>query len=180
MHKIHLTIKFAPDLIAFEDMPIKYVKVVLHIFQNQNDPTVIHPPGNFTNSIEHLNVLRSWFHDPSLGINAKLANVCDPLPKVPGFESPHIPDARIRFLFDGIENQDVFFYNDDVLWGGGPNCGNGTSLDRFTGTAITNNPIVQSDPDILNSVHVFLPSVSAALNPSSNCISYSEGGIHSI
>lgn len=183
-------IKFAPNPDFPEDTPIKYVKVVLHVFQNQDDPTVIHPPGNFTNSVEHMNVLRSWFHDPNLGINAKLANVCDPQPKVPGFESPHIPDARVRFLFDGIENQDVFFYNDPVLWAGGFYCCNfGSPYGDFANVAIQNNPIVQGDPNILNAVHVFMPAVSIGpnVNPNpdnpnnNNCPcgtmpSYTEGG----
>lgn len=35
---------FAPNPDSPEDTPIKYVKVVLHVFQNWDDPNVIHPP----------------------------------------------------------------------------------------------------------------------------------------
>lgn len=99
------TINYAPDSHFPEHTPIKYIKFVLHVFQNSN---AVFPPGNYTNSPEHLDVLRSWFHHPTKGINARLSNLCDPQPKVPGNESPHIPDSRMRFIFDGVENQEVF------------------------------------------------------------------------
>ena len=166
------TIDYAPDPNALEETPLKYIKVVLHVFQNSSDPNVLFSPGNFTNSVEHLDVLRSWFHHPTKGINARLSNICDPLPKVVGFESPHIPDSRIRFLFDGIENKDIFFYDDPDLWGGGARYGSIRYFD-FLQEAVTNNAIVQADPDILNSVHVFMPAVSTS---STQPVSYSEGG----
>ncbi len=166
------TLNFAPDPDFPEHTPIKYVKVVLHIFQNQN---AVFPPGNFSNSQYDLDILRSWFHHPTKGINARLANLCDPQPKVPGNESPHIPDARVQFLFDGIENQDVFFYEDATLWGGGFYCGNqATYYGQLVDAAVNNNPVVQNNPNILNSVHVFM--VGASVNLSSNCYNYGGGG----
>lgn len=158
-------IGFAPNADHPEDTPIKFIRVVLHFFQNWNDPFVIHPPGNFTNSQEHMDVIRSWFHHPVRGINARLANICDPLPKVPGNESPHIPDARVRFLYEGIENEDVFFYNDPELWAGGYYCCNlgGPRADMIS-KAITNNPAIQASEDLRNALHVFYTGVSIGPN----------------
>lgn len=79
------TINYAPNPDFPEHTPIKYIKFVLHVFQNSN---AVFPPGNFTNSQAHLNVLRSWFHHPAKGMNARMTNLCDPQPKVPGNESP--------------------------------------------------------------------------------------------
>jgi hypothetical protein len=165
------TINYAPNPDFPVYTPIKYIKFVLHVFQN---PNAVFPPGNFTNSQAHLDVLRSWFHHPAKGMNARMAYLCDPQPKVPGNESPFIPDSRVRFLFDGIESQDVFFYEDPVLWGGGYYCGNGGSFyDEMYDAAVTNNPAVNSNPDILNSVHVFLAGASA----SNSCVpGYWSGG----
>lgn len=166
------TLSYAPDPDFPEHTPIKYVKIVLHIFQNSSAPAL--PPGNFTNSLEHINVLKSWFHHPTAGLNARMANLCDPQPKVPGFETPFISDSRLRFIFEGTENKDIFFYDNATLWGGGHFCGNGgTFYNSLYNMAVTNNPVVNSDPNILNSVHVFM--VGASQNP--NCgPNYGGGG----
>lgn len=169
-----ITNLYAPDADFPEHTPIKYVKFVIHIFQNTSDPEIPAPPGNFTSDPEHINVLRSWFHHPTKGINVRLAGLCDPEPKVQGHETPYISDSRMRFLFDGVENQDVFFYNNPTLWAAGWYCDmSGSLYDNLYNTAVTNNPLVTSDPNILNSVHVFLVGTSKRLNCGPN---YGGGG----
>lgn len=101
---------------------IQYVKVVLHIFQREHPDSlglhVVHPtdPGNFTS--DDLPLLRSWFTEPE-GINGFFFQI----PDDPDDGSPHIPDARIRLLNEGIEGKDVFFHPDNKAWGMGYSCG---------------------------------------------------------
>lgn len=125
---------YAPDPDRPEDTPIQYVKMVLHIFQREDpDSLGMHvlnkdDPGNYTR--EHLDLIRSWFTD-SAGINGFFMSIPDD--STDG--SIHIPDARIRFLNQGIEGVDVFFHPDNRAWGMGYSCeGKGTT--RYYGEAV--------------------------------------------
>mgnify|MGYP006268898685 CR=1 FL=1 len=103
---------FTPDSNFPEHTPVRYLKTVLHIFQTE-DPN---DPMNFTNSPEHINVLKSWFNESISGsANYVLANLCDD----PDDLSPHVPDARIQLLNTGTIGDDIFFYQNDHAWGFG-------------------------------------------------------------
>jgi hypothetical protein len=168
------TLDYAPDAAAPELTPIKYIKFVLHVFQTP-DESVMFAPGNFSNSERDIEFMRSWFHHPQKGFNAILANICAPMPQVDTFRSPHIGDSRVRFLFDGVEGEDLFFYKNHSLWGGGYYCNNfGNSYNQLYRTGVDSNKIVQSDPDILNAVHIFMTSVS--INKRDSTVCYGEGG----
>lgn len=159
------SLNYAPDPDHPEHTPIRYVKVVLHIFQKE-DPAqlgqwVVHPtdPGNFT--IADLGILQSWFTATG-GPNGVMSNLCDD----PTDGSPHIPDARIRFLNEGIINQDVFFHPDNMAWGVGyGKCGNsGASSewydmdDNYVKNPSTSHPQYNAlvDPETKNAFHVFI------------------------
>ncbi len=111
-------IKFAPDPDFPEHTPIKYIKLIIHVFQleDPNDPDF---PGNFQNIPDHINVIRSWFDDPVYGVNSRLGNLCDD----PVDFSDHMPDARFRIKFDGNVGEDLFFHQDFEAWRTGFFCG---------------------------------------------------------
>lgn len=118
---------YAPDPTRLEDAPIQYIKMVLHIFQRENPDSLGHHvlnttnPGNYT--LEQLDIIRSWFSDPD-GINGFFQQIPDD--STDG--SINIPDARIRFLNQGLDGVDVFFHPDNRAWGMGYSCGSqGTS-----------------------------------------------------
>ena len=100
-------INFAPDPVYYEHTPIRYIKVILHIFQTE-DPS--HPQHW---SSEHIPLLKSWFTHPD-GPNGLLGNVCVPTAD----PTVHIPDSRIRFLLEhGVEGEDIFFHKNNEHWG---------------------------------------------------------------
>lgn len=125
---------YAPDPARPDDTPIQYIKMVLHIFQREHPDSigrhVVHPqdPGNYTR--QHLDLIRSWFTHPD-GINGFFQQI----PDDPADGSVHIPDARIRFVNQGIEGEDVFFHPDNKAWGMGYSCG-GKSTSRYYSQAV--------------------------------------------
>ena len=88
--------------------PLKYIKVVLHVFQT----TVAGDPRNFTSA--DIPVLKDWFDHPN-GVNGLLQNMCDDPDDGPAWNE----DARIRFVWNGVENEDIFFYQNNNAWGTG-------------------------------------------------------------
>ena len=98
---------YGPDPDFPEHTPIKYIKVVLHIFQ-QEPPL---DPKNYT-AEDHMEVIQSWFTDPD-GANKQWSNLC-PDPGV----TPVMTDARLRLVNTGTEGYDVFFHQDNDGWAG--------------------------------------------------------------
>lgn len=159
-----MSLNYAPDPDHPDHTPIHYVKVVLHIFQKE-DPAqlnkwIVDPqdPGNFTE--EHLGILRSWF-TPNGGANFRMTNLCDD----PDDSSPHISDGRIRFINEGIVNQDVFFHPDNKAWGvgitgcsGSPSPYYNTMATKYVDNPSTDHPQYNSliDPETQNAFHVFI------------------------
>ncbi|WP_211356928.1 right-handed parallel beta-helix repeat-containing protein, partial [Phaeodactylibacter luteus] len=132
----------------------------MHVFQTE-DPN---DPRNFTqNDIE---LLKSFFDGPG-GANDLLANLCDD----PTDGSPHMTDARIRLLNEGIINGDVFFYQDNKAWGVGTlGCGEYLNSNNCPGNPATTADCLfpnynyaknisvnsLSDPAIKNAYHILL------------------------
>lgn len=79
-------------------IPIKYVRLALHIFQKEDGPE-----ENFTD--DDLDII----HDIFDGVNEVYANL-DPVD--PG-TSAYIPDSRIQFV---LEDENIFFWEDDDDW----------------------------------------------------------------
>lgn len=107
-------LNYAPDPSYLELTPIRYVKVMLHIFQvapvaNQT----YNGPQHFTS--QHVPLIKSWI-DGVEGTNQGIfANLC---PANTNTSSPHIPDSRIRFLLEyGEEGKDIFFHANTNHWG---------------------------------------------------------------
>lgn len=161
------SIAYAPDPLAPELTPIRYVNVVLHIFQKEDpnnlDQFVVHPtdPGNFTEA--HLPLIDSWFNGPN-GVNGFLGNLCEP-----DEPSPWIKDSRIRFLNTGTVGHDIFFHPDNKGWGVGfGTCGNSsasaywfgsnTGIRKYVNNPPANHPHVDAllSPETKNSFHVFI------------------------
>ena len=109
-------INYAPDPIFPEITPLKYVKVILHIFQveDPNNPNQPHPTDPQHYSSQHVGLIKSWFDHPD-GVNEGfLGNLCPPTAD----QSPHISDSRIRFLLEyGEEGKDIFFHANNEHWG---------------------------------------------------------------
>ena len=140
-----------PDPDFPEHTPIRYIKVVLHIFQ-KTDPN---DPGNFTNA--DMDLIRSWFTDPN-GVNKQWSTgLCAD----PTSTSPVMTDARIRVINEGKEGEDVFFYQDDAAWGMGFYPGISSTI---FANAITNYVSTISDVETLNAFHVFMAGVSEEPN----------------
>ncbi|MBP7272871.1 MAG: hypothetical protein KA974_03470 [Saprospiraceae bacterium] len=97
---------YAPDPEHPERTPIKYVKVVMHVFQKENP----NDPDNYTEA--HCDVIKSYFHGKG-GVNDFLANLCP----APDDSSPDYKDARFRLLNSGTLNYDVFFHPNNAGWG---------------------------------------------------------------
>lgn len=113
---------FLPDPSDVEAIDLKYVKVIVHIFQKEdpNNPGQPHPtdPQNWNIHAnnpdeDHLAVIKSWYQSPD-GLNKLLAGLCDD----PGDFSPHIEDSRVRFLLEyGEVGKDIFFHANNRDWG---------------------------------------------------------------
>ncbi|MBK8566432.1 MAG: T9SS type A sorting domain-containing protein [Saprospiraceae bacterium] len=109
-------LNYAPDPSYLELTPIRYVKVMLHIFQvappsDPNQP--YHGPQHFTS--QHVPLIKSWI-DGVEGTNQGIfANLC---PANTNTSSPYISDSRIRFLLEyGEEGKDIFFHANTDHWG---------------------------------------------------------------
>ncbi|MEO1262445.1 MAG: hypothetical protein AAFZ15_26800 [Bacteroidota bacterium] len=162
---------YGPDPDFPEHTPLRYIKVVLHIFQKEDpqNPGQIHPtdPANYT-AEDHMDIIQSWFTDPN-GTNNQWSDMCS-IPEV----VPTMTDARIRVVNTGTEGYDVFFHPDNSGWNGNLS---------FMKTKYVTNPqpsVVGSayyqsltDPDVLNAHHVFI----ADNHDNSECGGgYTEGG----
>ncbi|MCB9290722.1 MAG: T9SS type A sorting domain-containing protein [Lewinellaceae bacterium] len=168
------SVSYAPDPDFPEHTPIRYIKTVIHIFQREDPDNlgnwVVHPddPCNFTK--EHIDVIKSWFNGPE-GANTHLGNLCDDINDF----SPHMRDARIRLLNNGIiadstatpGEADVFFHPDNRGWGMGVNGCEGNSSfywntmrSLYASNPAPNHPYFNhlNHPDIQNAFHVFLPA----------------------
>lgn len=161
------SINYAPDPNFPEHTPIRYIKTVLHIMQKEDPAQLgqwkIHPtdPGNFT--IEHIDLIRSWFNDPA-GSNGMLGNLCDD----PTDSSPHMTDSRIRLYNTGTVGTDIFFHPDNKGWGvghfGGDCSSNSISnyfydlRPNYIESPDINNPdyLALIDPETQDAFHVFI------------------------
>ncbi|MEO1261731.1 MAG: T9SS type A sorting domain-containing protein [Bacteroidota bacterium] len=138
---------YGPDPDFPEHTPIKYIKVVLHIFQKENGP-----PENYDTS--HMDIIRSWFTHPD-GTNKQWTTGLCPDPGI----TPVMTDARLRVVNTGTEGYDVFFHKDNDGWMGWP-------VGGFNKTTYVTNPdsnVVGSeyywalkDTNILHAHHVFI------------------------
>ena len=145
---------YGPDPDFPEHTPLRYIKVVLHIFQRE-DPSnsgQIHPtdPANYT-AEDHMDIIRSWFTDPN-GTNNQWSDMCS-IPEV----VPTMTDARIRLVNTGTEGYDVFFHPDESGWAG--NLGSmKTKYVTNPNPGLIDSAYYQSltDPDIKNAHHVFI------------------------
>ena len=188
---------YAPDPARPEDLPIQYVKLVLHIFQREHPDSLGQhvldrdQPGNYTR--EHLDMIREWFASPE-GINGFFQQI----PDDPDDASPHIPDARIRFLNQGVDGVDVFFHPDNRAWGMGYSCGSRGStgyysqaVNRYLLNPDSNlvGPLyyraLRSD-DVRQAMHVFIAGASWVADDrnrtapdSTDCIYYCTQGYSS-
>lgn len=108
------SLSYAPDPEHPELTPLKYIRVVVHVFQKEDkdNPGHVDPndPGNFTE--EDKDLIQSFFDGPG-GINDFWANLC---PATDDY-SPDILDARIRMLNTGTVGYDLFFHPDNYGWG---------------------------------------------------------------
>ncbi|TXB66347.1 hypothetical protein [Phaeodactylibacter luteus] len=158
------SVNYAPDPDYPELTPLRYMQVIVHIFQKE-DPDQLgqwapHPtdPANFTEA--HLPIIRSWFDDPK-GVNGLLSNLCDD----PTDASPHMTDARVRLLNTGTPGKDVFFHPDNRGWGiGYSGCKPGgysywyKVADRYIENPSPQHPDYEalSAPQTQNAFHVFV------------------------
>jgi hypothetical protein len=155
---------FAPDIDYPEHTPIRYIKTVLHVFQQEDPDSLgqwkIHPtnPWNFTKA--DTNFFRSWFSS-SGGANDFLQNLCDDTTDF----SPHIRDARLQLLNYGIEGVDLFFHPDNQGWGmGSVHCGGGntgyasTARTKYVTSPSSSNPYydVLKEDSTEKAFHIFI------------------------
>ncbi|HFA47643.1 MAG TPA: hypothetical protein ENJ95_01340 [Bacteroidetes bacterium] len=147
---------YAPDPVHLEQTPLRYIQAIVHVFQKEDpaNPGQVHPtdPGNWQDIPAHKAIIDSWFNDPTDGINAFLANLCEDATVT----SPYISDSRLRMLFD-VDN-DLFFHADNEAWGIGwyapapCNDPKGAGFNNAVTTYVTS----QTDPDIKNAFHIFV------------------------
>ena len=142
---------YGPDPDFPELTPIRYIKVVLHIFQKEdpNNPGMVDPvdPGNY-NAIDHMGIIQSWFTDPN-GTNKQWSVLCAD----PTISSPTMTDARLRVVNTGTEGYDVFFHPDDNAWGG-----SSFPVGKYITNPNPSNPYYAAliDPEIKNAHHIFI------------------------
>jgi hypothetical protein len=150
------------------------MKTVLHIFQQEDPDSLgqwkIHPtdPRNFIDTATHLALFSSWFND-SGGANDFLSKLCDD----PTDASPHMEDARFRFLNTGTVGVDIFFHPDNRGWGiGAANCPNDSinsgeggnftyrsdAIKNYITSPSSSNPDYSAliAPETQNAFHVFI------------------------
>jgi hypothetical protein len=141
---------YVPNPELIEHLPIKYIRVVVHVLQREAPLS----PENFTSADASL--ISDMFNHPSLGLNAFYGNLCDsPNDNVP----VPISDSRIRFVNNAEEGVDLFFHQDNEGWATGlVTCGSGYT---YMGTSISTLEDTYIDPltnlDSRNAFHVFLP-----------------------
>jgi hypothetical protein len=163
-----------PDPNYPDHTPIRYMKTVLHIFQQEDPDSLgqwkIHPtdPRNFIDTATHLALFSSWFND-SGGANDFLSKLCDD----PTDASPHMEDARFRFLNTGTVGVDIFFHPDNRGWGiGAANCPNDSinsgeggnftyrsdAIKNYITSPSSSNPDYSAliAPETQNAFHVFI------------------------
>jgi|GEM_PF-1941383 len=158
----------APDPDHLEHTPLKYVKVMLHIFQvaDSGDPNQpYNGPQHFTSS--DIDAIKSWINGPQGANDGKLANICPAAP-AGSSPSPYIPDSRIRFLLEhGEEGKDIFFHPNTTHWGISlQSCGSNPngSPDAVRNFYVTNpSPTLPPDyvtwiqlPENRNALHIFI------------------------
>lgn len=161
------SINHAPHPDYPELTPIRYIKTIVHVFQREYPDVdslgkwIPHPtdPMNFT--IDDTLLLRSWFEGAG-GANDFLQNLCDD----PTDGSPHMRDARIRFLNKAEVGVDLFFHPDNRAWGTGKGgCGDDHSQNNYSGArsryvtnVSTTNPYYNelTSSDVQNAYHVFV------------------------
>lgn len=131
-------LNYAPDPDHLEHTPLRYVKVMLHIFQvadttNPSQPDPINGPQHF--SSEHIDLIKSWIDGPEGTNQGKLGALCPADPPGTG-SSHHSSDSRIRFLLEyGEEGKDIFFHPNTKHWGISLN-GCGTTTSGYAPTSI--------------------------------------------
>ncbi|MBI1227302.1 MAG: T9SS type A sorting domain-containing protein [Bacteroidetes bacterium] len=123
------TYNYGPKKDLLSHTPIRYIKVVLHVFQKTGSN-----PENW--DLSNAYILNSWFNDPNHSVNHFLSNLCDD----PTDGSDHIQDARIRFVCNAVEGEDLFFYQNDNAWNGNFNTANTLATSNLT----------------INAYHIFL------------------------